>query len=245
MDQLSSLAASGLRSRMESLDMLANNLANSTTAGYKADREFYSLFVGEGAGMDSGDPLASKSPVIEKPWIDFSQGLLQSTGNPTDLALSGSGFLSVKGPSGLLYTRGGSFRLSTTGNLTTKEGYALLGDGGQPIQLDPRQPFTVTATGAVQQNGVSAGKVSLLKFADDTVLAKQGGAFYKNTNEKAIPSPAVNCDVHQGKIEASNVGSAETAARLVGVLRQFEVMQKAIGASTDMDKKSIEEVARV
>ena len=119
MDPLTSTAASGLRARMESLDMLANNLANAETGGFKTDREFYSLYVApEAAGADS----PSAMPVIEKPWTDFSQGVIRQTSNPLDFALSGKGFFSVDGPNGPLYTRQGAFRLSPAGLLVTTEG---------------------------------------------------------------------------------------------------------------------------
>src|SRR5689334_21559633 len=116
MDSLTAIAASGLRSRMESLEMLANNVANASSGGYKSDREFYSLYVAPEAAV--AEPQATM-PVIERPWTDFSQGLLSSTGNPLDLALTGKGFFSVDGPSGPLYTRNGSFRLAADGKLTT------------------------------------------------------------------------------------------------------------------------------
>src|SRR5690242_18395190 len=106
MDSLTALAASGLRARMESLDLLANNVANASTGGYKADREFYSLYAGS-AEENEGDP--STMPVIERPWTDHAQGTLQRTGNPLDLALDGKGFFAVDGPSGRLFTRNGSF----------------------------------------------------------------------------------------------------------------------------------------
>ena len=100
MDPIAATAASGLRARMESLDLLANNVANASTGGYKADREFYSLYVAPDAA--DSDSL-STMPVIEKPWTDFSQGLVQQTGNPLDLALSGKGFFAVQSPRGPLY----------------------------------------------------------------------------------------------------------------------------------------------
>lgn len=92
MDPLSATAASGLRARMESLDLLANNVANASTGGYKADREFYSLYAAPEA--DDGSTM----PVIERPWVDLSQGVLQTTGNSLDVALNGKGFFSVQAP---------------------------------------------------------------------------------------------------------------------------------------------------
>src|SRR5579883_654057 len=113
MDPLSTAAASGLRARMESLDMLANNMANASTAGYKADRELYSTYLSEEANVyGPDDPLTSHLPVIERHWTDFSSGTLQATGKPLDFALSGKGFFVMQGPDGPLYSRNGSFRVS-------------------------------------------------------------------------------------------------------------------------------------
>src|SRR5947209_4068051 len=122
MDPLTATAASGLRARMESLDLLANNVANASTGGYKADREFYSLYVAPEA--QDNNPL-STMPVIERPWIDLSQGVVQSTGNALDVALTGKGFFSIQGPGGPLYTRNGNFRMASDGKLVTSDGYAV------------------------------------------------------------------------------------------------------------------------
>src|SRR5205085_9687154 len=111
MDPLTAVAASGLRARMESLELLANNVANASTGGYKADREFYGLYRAPEA--DS----VSTIPLIERPWIDHSQGTLHGTGNPLDVAVSGRGFFSVERPHGPLYTRNGTFRLARDGKL--------------------------------------------------------------------------------------------------------------------------------
>ena len=122
MDPMTAIAASGLRARMESLDLLANNIANASTGGYKADREFYSLYVApEAAGSESFNTM----PLIERPWVDHAQGSLHPTGNPLDLALTGKGFFAVNGPSGPLYTRNGNFRLAPDGKLTAADGYPL------------------------------------------------------------------------------------------------------------------------
>src|SRR5437773_1739002 len=86
MDQLTATAASGMRSRIESLDLLANNISNASAAGYKADHEFYSLYVAAGAETQT------TVPDVERSWIDFSQGMIKETGNPLDLALAGRGF---------------------------------------------------------------------------------------------------------------------------------------------------------
>ncbi len=106
MDPLLISAASGMKARMESLNMLANNIANSGTSGFKADREFYNLYQQE-------------LPLIENRWTDFSQGTVLATGNPLNMALSGTGFFALNGPGGTVYTRNGNFQVSKSNQLET------------------------------------------------------------------------------------------------------------------------------
>ncbi|MGC4051681.1 MAG: flagellar hook-basal body complex protein [Paludibaculum sp.] len=121
MDPLTTTAAAGMRSRLEALDLLSNNLANVSTPGFKADREAYSLYMSEESqyAADAGGIPQVSAPVIETNRTDYSQGLLTSTGNGTDLALSGAGFFQVDGPNGTLLTRNGRFQVTRDGRLTT------------------------------------------------------------------------------------------------------------------------------
>jgi flagellar basal-body rod protein FlgF len=242
MDQVSVTAASGLQSRMEALDMVANNLANTTTGGFKLDREFYSLFT---AADNEGDDTSTKLPLIQKQWTDFSQGVLTPTGGALDLALSGKGFFAVKGPSGPLYTRNGSFQLSPSGQLTTTEGYAVLDTDGQPIQAEPQAPIQVGADGSITQSGQTLGQLQVVDFKDTSSLEKLGNSYFVSSDPKALPVAAADTTVQQGKTENSNVAPAESAVRLVGLMRQFEMLQKAIGITSDMNKQALTEVARV
>jgi flagellar basal-body rod protein FlgF len=242
MDPMTAIAASGLRARMESLDLLANNIANASTGGYKADREFYSLYVApETAGNDS----PSTMPLIERPWVDHAQGTLVTTGNPLDVAISGQGFFSVNGPSGPLYTRNGSFRLATDGKLTSSDGYPVRDSQGAPLTLQTARGLEISSDGTITQDGVVAGKLEIVDFTSGAGLSKQGSNYFRVTDPSlgtAVPSGTT---VEQGHLETSNTGTAESAVRLVSVMRQFEMLQKAVALATDMNKKAIDEVAKV
>lgn len=244
MDQIAVTAASGLRARMEALDLVANNLANSTTGGFKLDREFYSLFA---AGQDTAIPGDSmtKLPVIQKQWTDFGQGVLQPTGNALDFGLSGKGFFVVDGPTGPLYTRSGAFQLSATGVLTTSDGYPVHATGNRKIETQSQSPITVSPEGSVVQDGSEIGQFELVDFQDRSILQKVGNSYFGVTDKKATPIPAAGLTVAQGKIENSNVAPAESAVRLVSLMRQSEMLQKAISIATDMNKKAVEDVAHV
>jgi len=246
MDNLTIAAASGLRSRMESLDLLANNLANTATAGFKRDLEFYGTY----ASSDSDDPInggpSSTLPTIEKQWTDFSQGMVSETGNPLDIALTGNGFLAVNGPNGTLYTRAGNLKVLASGALATSDSYPLQDIAtGKTIQITPNQRINILPDGTVQQSGQSIGQLKIVTFKSTNSLSKMGSTCFQNTDPKNIPAAATDVTVKQGQIEGSNVPVADAAMRLVGVMRQFEMLQKAVSVSNDMDTKTIQEVARV
>jgi flagellar basal-body rod protein FlgF len=242
MDSMTAIAASGLRARMESLDLLANNIANASTGGYKADREFYSLYVAPEA---SGNEPSSTMPLIERPWVDHAQGLLHNTGNPLDLALSGKGFFAVNGPGGPLYTRNGNFRLATDGKLTTSDGYPVRDSQGSPITLQPARPLDISSDGTVTQDGAVVGKLEIVDFTSTAGLSKQGSSYFRTVDPSVRPVAPLGTSVEQGQLESSNTGSAEGAVRLVSVMRQFEMLQKAVFLGAEMNKKAIEEVAKV
>lgn len=244
MDPLAIAAASGLRSRMQSLDLLANNLANTGTSGYKRDQEFYSLFTSDGSSGANGAPPAAL-PVIQRQWTDFSQGTLQVTGNPLDVALAGKGFLVVNGPNGPLYTRNGSLQVLPSGELAVAGKYPLQERAGATIHVTSGSPIQISADGTVQQDGRTIGQIRVVNLPATDSLQKVGDACFQNTDPNNRPVDAAGVEVQQGKIEESNVPVAEAAMRLVGVMRQFEMLQKAIGISTEMDTKAIQEVARV
>jgi len=245
MDALTIAAASGLRSRMQSLDLLANNLANTATSGFKRDQEFYGLF----ASDDSFNPLtggpSSTLPIVERQWTDFSQGVMQVTGNPLDVALNGSGFLAVNGPNGPLYTRSGNLQVLPSGVLATNEGYSLQGKDGKPIKVTASKPIQILPDGTIKQDDQPVAQMTVVNFKSTTTLDKVGSTCFQNTDPANPPVPAAGTEVQQAKLEGSNVPVAEAAMHLVGVMRQFEMLQKAIGVSSDMDTKTIQEVARV
>lgn len=247
MDSLMISAASGMRARMESLDMLANNLANAATAGYKSDREMYGLYAAPEAldpALAGESPMPSTLPVVERRWTDFGQGSLTPTGNPLDLALGTKGFFVVNGPNGPLYTRNGSFRISAGGVLTTHDGYAVRGVDGQPIRTQSAAPLEVSRDGTIRQEGIVLGQVAVVG-ADKGTLEKAGGNYYRGADAGAALPPAAEVEVHQGKLESSNVNAPETAVRLVNILRQFEMLQRAAMLGGEMGRRAIEEVARV
>jgi flagellar basal body rod protein FlgG len=220
--------------------MLANNLANASTAGYKSDREFYSLYTAPEA-LEGLGPSPGVQPLVDRLWTDFSQGTITPTGNPLDIALTGKGFFVASGPAGALYTRNGSLRLSPAGVLTTSEGYAMRGVDGRPIQAQGTGPVEIAADGTVRQDGAPIGQLAVVEVPPGG-LEKQGRNYFRLA-PGAAAGPAPQVQIQQGKLEASNVSAPESAVRLVNLMRQFEMLQRAIALGAEMNRRA-EEVAK-
>ncbi len=234
MDQLLITAASGMKARMDSLDMLANNMANSGTAGFKTDREFYNLY-------------EQQLPTVERQYTDFSQGQLLQTGNPLNVALNGHGFFALNSPSGVVYTRAGNFRVSTTNQLETGEGYTIRNvlDNGKPINVDAKQTVDIAKDGTVSQGGQTLGQIEIAQpAAPSDTLQKLGSTYFAFIDKNSAAPLATDTEVLQGQLEQSNVPVGDSAVKLVSVMRQFEMMQKAINLGTEMNKQAITDVAK-
>lgn len=250
MDPLTISAASGMRSRLEALDILANNVANAATPGYKADRELNTPYVSfeaaqEAAGWLRPDPTVS--PNIERHWTDYSQGNLQLTGNSLNLALSGPGFFEVSTAAGPRWTRAGVFEVSRAGKLQTQEGHELRvkpADGSTYL-LNPQLPISITVDGMISQNGESKGTIEILRFENPGTMDKQGNSYFRMEDPNVKPAVTRTTEVRQGYLESANNAATESAVRLVSVMRQFESLQKALTLGGEMNRRSVEEVGRV
>jgi flagellar basal-body rod protein FlgF len=245
MDPLTSAAASGIRARLESLDMLANNIANASAPGFKADREYFGTYLSSEAADSPAGTTPAVLPVIEHQWTDFGQGPITPTGNPLDLALNGKGFFVANSPAGPVFTRDGSFQISKQGELETLDGYTVQGQDGKPIQLDSSKPVEIAPDGMVRQDGQDISQISVVDFSDPAALAKRGNNYFRLDASTVQPAPATNAEIQQGKLEAANSQPAESAVRLVNIMRQFESLQKAMTIGSDMDRQAVQEVAKV
>jgi flagellar basal-body rod protein FlgF len=170
---------------------------------------------------------------------------LNSTGNALDLALSGTGFFAVNGPGGPLYTRNGSFRLSKDGQLITAEGYTVRSTDGTSLTLQASRPIQIATDGTVTQDGAVAGQLQIADFSSPAGLTKRGGNYFQAADAGVVPAVAQDTSVGQGQLEGSNAGSSESAVRLISVMRQFEMLQKAVSLAAEMNREAVEQVAKV
>jgi len=187
--------------------------------------------------------LPAVSPVVEEDWTDYTQGALVATGNPLNVAIAGPGFFSVDRDGSRMYTRDGSFRLSPAGDLVTTSGAKLLDAEGKPIRLNPAIAADIDDAGVIRQAGEPVGKLAVVDFADRQGLQKVGNTYFRYDGT-GVPGEA-GSKVEQGRLEGANVSPAETAVRLVDVMRQFEMLQRAVSLGSEMNKRALEEVAKI
>lgn len=242
MDSLLTIAASGLKARMESLDIIANNLANVSTTGFKVDREAFSVYSSQDA-ENPADGRVALSPITERHTTDLAQGSLTPTGNPLDLAIEGAGFLTVSTGGRLAYTRNGQIKFGSGGALETAEGYRLQSVVGTPLIVNPLLPVDVDRLGSIYQDGQLIGQVLVSAIDDPGRLEKLGSTYFGVAGDGSLPRS--DAQIRQGYLEASNVNSSDSSIRLVGVMRQFEMLQRAMQLGAEMNKRSIDEVAKV
>ena len=173
-------AFTGLLARQQALDAVANNLANTNTTGFRAEREFFSdALTGPNAFGSQLNTAVNDYGVLGGNQIDLSQGQMMTTGNPLDLALEGQGFFAVQDQQGnIQYTRDGSFMRSSKGVLTTRQGEPVLDTKGKPITI-PSGPVTIAGDGTVSVHGGVAGKIGIFTFASGTPLVPEGVSRYQ------------------------------------------------------------------
>ena len=226
------------------LDIVANNIANANTTGFKVEQLLVNTEVGERARNDSVKPGASF--VLDKGvGRDFGQGALGQTGRDLDFAIEGEGaFFTVKDANGDAYTRDGAFTLDPEGKLVTKAGDAVQGDGGDII-LDPAKgPVTVGTDGTISQEGLPVGRLTLARFDALGALSKDGDGLYRNRSN-ATPIEATGAQVRQGMLESSNVNPLIEVTNMIEISRAYESASRMIENVNDLSRRSVERLGRV
>ncbi|MDZ7260810.1 MAG: flagellar basal-body rod protein FlgF [candidate division KSB1 bacterium] len=231
-------SAAAMLPAMLQQDVIANNLANLQTTGFKKDDLFLRTLVEAGLLVDR----AQNETVVEM-YTDFDQGPLKPTGNPLDLALSGEGFFTVQTPEGIRYTRNGSFTLNPQGQLTTLEGYLVLGQNGT-IDL-ARGEISITETGEVLQDGKLVDKLLITDFPKPYPLKKIGNGLFVPLNEAERGSRAEAPVVKQGFLEQANVNALEEMVNMLTHARIYELNQKAVKYQDETLTRTVNELGKV
>jgi flagellar basal-body rod protein FlgF len=234
------------------MDVIANNMANINTNGYKADKSMFQEYLMPVARADNfvGRDRVLSYVQDRATWRDLGQGPTEPTGNPLDVALDGSGFIAVQTAAGERYTRNGSFQINNQGQLTTSDGNLVLGTGG-PITLQPNDSNIIIASdgtitvkqGSTTLTDANRGKLKIVNFANPSQLQKEGSNLFSAGGAAAQADATTK--VRQGFVEKSNVIAVAEMSRMIEVTRTYTNISSILTQQGDLRKTAIEKLADV
>jgi flagellar basal-body rod protein FlgG len=234
-----------LRAQSDALEVLANNLANINTTGFKEQKAFYTYLqqsAERAQGTADFNSVINRS-VITQSSVNLESGSLSETNRDLDIAIAGDGFLAIQTPRGVRYTRNGSLELNDQSVLTTSEGYPVLGASGRTITLGQGK-IRIGESGDVFLEGVQVDRLKVTSFGDLTALEKEGSSLFKITGGQNSEKVS-DAKIKSGFLEQSNVNPVSSIVRMVEINRNFEALQKSISlVMNEMNAKAIDKLGR-
>lgn len=222
----------------EKMALIANNVANVSTPGYRAQNAVFKEFISDQRRMKEDVSLV----------FDYGQyqvtdpGPIKLTGNPLDVALVGPGFLGVQTPDGVQYTRAGNFSVNALGELVTARGQKVADQGGGTITIpDDAKYVTIDEKGVVSTDQGASGSLMVAEFKDYQKLEPAGNGLYKTQEQ---PTPAADTRVVQGKLEGSNVQAVLEMTRMIDVLREYQSVQRIMQSEHDRQSTMIQRLSQ-
>jgi flagellar basal-body rod protein FlgF len=226
------------------LDIVANNIANANTTGFKVEELMVRTEPAK-PSRTAGGSYPVKFVLDDGVARDFGQGALNQTGGDFDVAIEGQGFFKVSTAGGERYTRDGRFTMNPDGKMVTQNGQPVLDEGGGEIQIDPlRGPVTIAKDGTMSQGAERIGKLGVVRPADLASFRKDGDNLYRNSTNEA-PQQVTAAVVHQGMLEASNVQSITQITKLIEVSRAYESVAKMMDQTTELSRSAVERMGKV
>lgn len=242
------VAYAGFAARMQALDVVASNLANASTSGYKSQSPFYRAL----SAAQGGEALSPLNQAINQfgilggSRVDVRVGSLQPTGGSTDLAIEGDGYFTLQTNAGIRYTRNGSFHLNAARQLMTQDGDLVDAEQGTklaPITV-PTGAVSVSPDGTISVDGGLVAKLHIAQFAPGADIEPEGNSRF--TAPAGSEQPAVGENVRQGMLESSNINPVAGAVDLIVLQRQADMMGRALSIlNTDFNRPATQDVPRV
>jgi flagellar basal-body rod protein FlgF len=225
------------------MDVVANNMANINTTGFKASDLMFEDFLMPVA-RDNDFVGLDRQVYFTQDWStvhDMSAGSVEQTGNPLDVALMGDGFLTVDTPAGQRYTRAGALAIDASGVLVDLNGNPVLGTSG-PIKFDDSDTdITIGSDGTVATNNGSKGKLAIAQFSDPQILAREGDNYFSGP----APDAAVTTRVMQGAIEKSNVSGVTELTTMIRVQRAYQSLASLMQRQDELRTNAIQRLGDV
>lgn len=222
-------AATAMDVAMQNHEILAQNLAHSSTPGYRARAITTETFdrTLERVSTPTGDIVGAK---VTGQYSDFKTGPIQPTNNPADMAIENDGFFQLNTPQGPVFTRNGAFRLTNDGQLVSQSGYAVQGATG-PVVIPPGSTMVVAPDGTVSADGIAVNRIQLVRFTNTAALQIAGDTMFTAPPEAG--AQPLEKGIVQGFREQSNVSPAEAMVGLIAGSRFYEASQRVLRAISD------------
>jgi flagellar basal-body rod protein FlgG len=220
-------------------EVLANNIANVDTAGFKKKGVFFQQVIAAEEILKRNELQVELPEGATPTYVQYTDGKLQQTGNPLDIAIKGDGFLTVQTENGEAYTRAGSLRLNQSGQLIMPDGNAVLGESG-PIELNGEN-VQINQSGDIIVDGVIINRL-MLKTFDTRNAIEMDSNYYRPKDETEVTS--ATAEVHQGFLEKSNVNIIAEMTELIASQRHYEANQKLVRAQDDTLDKTVNQVGK-
>ena len=221
---------------MREMRLIANNIANANTTGFRQEGMIFSEFVQR---ADEGASVAMATGRIGL--TSFAQGTLQQTGGTFDFAIEGDGFFMIQTPDGERLTRAGAFSPSAEGTLVTPDGYPVLDAGGAPLFVPPNGELAAAADGTISADGRPIGQIGVVRPLDPQAMIREGGVMFRaDAGFEPVDTPRVM----QGFVEASNVDPILQVARMIDVQRAYELSQSFIEREDERIGKAIDSLTK-
>ncbi len=237
MDYSIKTMAGAATKRLNPLDVLTHNIANTTTPGFKAERF---RFLKQTAGVVSNEGNEALKQIKT---VDYSQGIIQHTGNILDLAIKGEGFFTVQGKDGLAYTRDGRFTLNHDKELVTLAGDYVLGQKGKINLTGNVVQINEEGGISVDNNEVDALKIVTFNKLSELVKNNQGN--YHNPEDRAGANASDASWIQSGFLELSNVQPIREMVEMITIQRTFESYQKVIQTISEQNKMSTSRIGKL
>jgi flagellar basal-body rod protein FlgF len=224
----------------QSMDVIANNVANVSTPGYRREEQTFRQYI-EQLPPTEGDTGTQTLSFVQDAGIvrDMSEGPMRSTGATYDLALHGKGFFVVQTPNGERYTRNGHFSLDTAGQIVDDAGDPLQGDGGAITINTDDGDIHIGTDGTLSGKNGQIAKLRVAGFANEAALAKEGGSLFSTTQ---APTTATNAEIRQGSLEESNVQPVVEISKMVEVMRAYQATATMTQSQEDLLRQAIDKL---
>ena len=238
MENTSYIALSRQNALWRQLDVIANNMANANTPGYKGEQMMFREFLVE--SRSSNKAIGSKLSYVQDTGVlrDTREGPLTKTDNPLDIAIHGDGYFQIETEAGMRYTRNGHFRLDEGGMLVNSQGFALMDAGNNPIIFAPNESrISIASDGTVSTENGTVATMKVVRFANEQDMRKAGDNLFDTTQ---TPETVQRPSIVQGMMEESNVQPVVEITRMTELLRQYQSVQNMIEKEHERQLKAIE-----